>query len=260
MFRKLTLTALLASASFLAVRADVVPSVPGPGVVYNSGATCRIEWDGDKDSNTVWKNMSIQLMTGSNFEMVHLTTVASGQDGTASGFFEHPCPAVTPFSAIYFYQFTSPLATEKTWTTRFTIASPTGATVPPANPTQPGTNAAIPWGVGALADPSTAVPPPAGVDASAPSGSVPGPSSVSSTDTVPATPTVTPINTPSIHPTNSATNTSASHSATPSTSANSTIGTSANNNAALGSATIDSRMWKVAIALGASTMTFALFM
>lgn len=76
MFGKFALTAFLASASLLVARADVVPSVPGPGVVYNSGATCRIEWDGDKDSNTVWKNMSIQLMTGSNFEMVHLTSAS----------------------------------------------------------------------------------------------------------------------------------------------------------------------------------------
>jgi hypothetical protein len=77
MFGTFALTALLASASALVARADVVPSVPGPGVVYNSGATCRIEWDGDKDSNTVWKNMSIELMTGSNFGMVHLTSMFS---------------------------------------------------------------------------------------------------------------------------------------------------------------------------------------
>lgn len=74
MFGKFALTAFLASA--LVARADVVPSVPGPGVVYNSGATCHIEWDGDKDSNTLWKNMSIELMTGSNFEMVHLTSAS----------------------------------------------------------------------------------------------------------------------------------------------------------------------------------------
>lgn len=67
---------------------------------------------------------------------------------------------VNPYSAIYFYQFTAPGSPNKTWTTRFTIASPTGETVPPPNANQPGSNAAIPWGVGALADPSTANPPP----------------------------------------------------------------------------------------------------
>lgn len=116
MLGKFAVSALLASASLLVARADVVPNVPGPGIVYKAGGTCRIEWNGDQDSNTVWKNMSIQLMTGSNFEMVALTSksciyllnrslltslfstaVASAQDGTVSGFFEHVCPAVRIF-------------------------------------------------------------------------------------------------------------------------------------------------------------------
>lgn len=76
------------------------------------------------------------------------------------GSFQYPCPEVSPYSAIYFYQFTSPHTTNKTWTTRFTIASPSGASTPPANPRQPGSNDPIPWGIGNLVDESNSVPPP----------------------------------------------------------------------------------------------------
>ncbi|PFH50947.1 hypothetical protein AMATHDRAFT_3462 [Amanita thiersii Skay4041] len=160
MLSKLAFTALLATFSAFFVNAEVIPSEPGPGAVYKEGGKCHISWQGDKSSPTIWKDMSIQLMTGSNFEMVHLTTVASHQDGTASGSFDYDCPNVTPNSAIYFYQFTSPLATDKQWTTRFTIASATGSTTPPDNAVQPGTGEQIPWGTGALDNASTAVPPP----------------------------------------------------------------------------------------------------
>jgi hypothetical protein len=71
MFHTLALTLLFTS---LLARADVTPSVPGPGIVYTVGGVCHIEWEGDKDSNTVWKDMSIELMSGSNFDMIHLTS------------------------------------------------------------------------------------------------------------------------------------------------------------------------------------------
>lgn len=160
MFNKIAaLTSLLFAASAV-VRAEVTPSEPGPGSSYTAGETCTVSWDGDRDSDTIWKDMSIQLMTGDNFNMIHLTTIASDLDGTISGRFNYPCPEVTPYSAIYFYQFTSPHTDVKTWATRFTITSPEGETVPPENENQPGTNDPIPWGVGALVDPSTATPPP----------------------------------------------------------------------------------------------------
>ncbi|KAF8634652.1 hypothetical protein AX15_000792 [Amanita polypyramis BW_CC] len=157
MFRKLALTAffVILSASFS--RADVTPSDPGPGTVSNAGSTCYITWIGDTSSPTAWKGMSIELMTGSNYDMVHLTTVASNLDGTTSGQYTWTCPQVTPNSAIYFYQFTGPNAPDKQWTTRFTIASSSGQSTPPSNATQPGTGETIPWGNGALVDPSTAV-------------------------------------------------------------------------------------------------------
>ncbi|KAF8336217.1 hypothetical protein F5887DRAFT_850649, partial [Amanita rubescens] len=145
----------------LIVVADVTPTVPAPGYAANAGSNCAIGWVGDTSSSTTWKNMSIQLMTGDNYDMIPLTTVAQNQDGTTSGSFVWTCPQVTPNSAIYFYQFTSPVAVNKQWTARFTIASSSGQTTPPPNATQPGTGEAIPWGVGNLNDPSTAVPPPA---------------------------------------------------------------------------------------------------
>ncbi|EAU90746.1 hypothetical protein CC1G_04015 [Coprinopsis cinerea okayama7 len=160
MFAKLSaLTSIVLAASTL-VRADVVPSEPGPGAVYTAGETCTVSWDGDRESDTLWKDMSIQFMTGSNYDMVHIDTIASDLDGTVSGRFSWPCPEVDPYATIYFYQFTSPHTSTKTWTTRFTITSPDGETVEPEFPEQPGTGDAIPWGIGNLVDPSGARPPP----------------------------------------------------------------------------------------------------
>ncbi|KAF9522368.1 hypothetical protein CPB83DRAFT_864547 [Crepidotus variabilis] len=153
------LAALLAIASPLLVRAQVVPSEPSPGTVSNAGSTCRVTWQADPASKTDWKTMAIQLMSGDNLEMAHITTITSNQDGTKDGAFEYKCPEVTPNSAIYFYQFSSPAVPDHTWTTRFTIASDSGATTPPANAVQPDGDK-VPWGVGNLVDASTAVAPP----------------------------------------------------------------------------------------------------
>jgi len=153
------LAGLLALASPLMVLADVTPSEPSPGSVFKAGQTCLVTWQGDTESTTLWKGMAIELMSGSNIEMVHVTTVATNQDGTKDGSFQYTCPQVTPYSAIYFYQFDSSQTTNKTWTTRFTIEAADGSSTPPANPTQP-SGEAIPWGVGHLVDQSAAVPPP----------------------------------------------------------------------------------------------------
>lgn len=195
MFAAHAFTALLVLVAPLVARADVTPSEPGPGDSFNAGATCHTNWIGDTNSTTEWKNMAIELMTGSNLGMVHLTTVATNQDGTKDGTFTFPCPQVNPYSAIYFFQYSSPLATDRTWTTRFTIASPSGQSVPPPNATQPDSNDAIPWGTGALVDPSTAVAAPSfGGGAASPSGAVSSPpASVPSAP--PAVPTKAPAST-----------------------------------------------------------------
>jgi hypothetical protein len=143
------------------VLADPVPSAPGPNETFNEGTNCSFAWAGDSNpASQVWKTMNVELMSGSNFAMTHLTTVASGLDGTAAGTHSFPCPQVTPNAAIYFYQFSCPASPNLTWTTRFTIADATGKSTAPAQMTQPGTNDPIPWGSGALVDPTQAVAPP----------------------------------------------------------------------------------------------------
>ncbi|KAJ3576536.1 hypothetical protein NP233_g367 [Leucocoprinus birnbaumii] len=151
---------LVAALSSALVHAQVDPSEPSPGSVYPEGGQCPIVWGGDPSKTNTWKNMNIQLMTGDNFNMIPLTTVATGQDGTVDGKFSYPCPVVTLHAPVYFYQFTNGQTSDKQWTTRFTISTASGATTPAPNATQPGTGDAIPWGVGALANPSQAVPPP----------------------------------------------------------------------------------------------------
>ncbi|KAF9485563.1 hypothetical protein BDN70DRAFT_871230 [Pholiota conissans] len=227
MFAAYTFAALLALATPYAARADVTPSTPGPGDSFTAGQTCHITWQGDTVSTTVWKNMAIELMSGQNLDMNHITTVATGQDGTVDGTFDYPCPEVNPYSAIYFYQFSAPGTTTKMWTTRFTIASPSGATTPPANPTQPGSNTPIPWGVGALVDPSKAVPAPA-FAADPASNSTTGPATGTTATTTPATtpaattpaatttPTLTKVTTPA----------AVTNIASTTTAANSTAGNS----------------------------------
>ncbi|KAF8888077.1 hypothetical protein BD779DRAFT_1419571, partial [Infundibulicybe gibba] len=246
-------------ASALVARADVTPSEPGPGDSFNAGATCHVSWDGDKDSTTAWKNMSIQLMSGSNTAMTHITTVATGQDGTTSGVFDFPCPNVIPNSAIYFYQFTAPGSPDKTWTTRFTIASSSGATTPPANANQPG-GEPIPWGTGALADPSKAVPPPNGVTSGPISGS--GAASSSGVASASASGSASGSASPSFTLSSASRMVTASSSQTgvssPKPSGSGTVASSSN--AAVGSFVLDTRVWQAALATTASFMTVAIFL
>ncbi|EGG04421.1 uncharacterized protein MELLADRAFT_72374 [Melampsora larici-populina 98AG31] len=138
-----------------AVRAGVTPTAPGPGQVFNEGSDCTIQWN--LDTTGKWTSFSIDLKTGSNQAMQLVTNVASGLDGT-KGATSHSwkCPDVTPNSAIYFYEF-SQAGESTTWTTRFTIASSSGATTPPTESTQPD-GKKIPWGTGSLANGATPTP------------------------------------------------------------------------------------------------------
>lgn len=246
MFTTSTLTLLLALASPLLVRADVTPAEPAPGASFNAGSSCTITWIGDKASTTIWKNMAIELMTGDNYDMVHLTTVATNQDGTVDGSFSYTCPEVTPNSAIYFYQFTSPLTNVATWTGRFTIASSTGNSTPPPNATQP-TGDAIPWGTGALNDPSKAV--------AAPNFS--GGSGANSTTTSGLSVSVSASST--ARSSSSVISSSKSSSVSQSSSAASASSTSAKNGVAA-TVIIDNRVWATMASLGASAMAFMLLL
>ena len=71
---------LLSTAALLPllVKAEVFPITPSGSDVYNVGTKCQIAWTGDADPATKekWKNMSIELMTGDNFNMVHITSTS----------------------------------------------------------------------------------------------------------------------------------------------------------------------------------------
>ncbi|CAE6334603.1 unnamed protein product [Rhizoctonia solani] len=137
------------------------PTEPSGASVFNVGQQCSIKWDAD--ATGTWKDMSIQLMTGDNWNMIHITTIAQNIDATdaTKNTYTYTCPDVTPNSQIYFYQFSSPSDPKNLlWTTRWTLASASGETTPPSETTQPNGDK-IGWGKGALVDPSTAVPAPA---------------------------------------------------------------------------------------------------
>ncbi|KAG8771191.1 hypothetical protein FRC12_003802 [Ceratobasidium sp. 428] len=179
----------VAVAAIVATVAGVVSAAPNPTEpsstsVFNVGKDCTIKWD--VDSTGTWKQMNIQLMTGDNWNMIPVTTVAQNIDATdaTKNTFSYTCPEVTPTSAIYFYQFSSPAnATDLLWTTRWTMAGPNGETTPPTETTQPD-GQKIAWGKGALVDPSKAVPPPAylgGNQAASSTGTASGSAAVSST-------------------------------------------------------------------------------
>nr|GAT53516.1 predicted protein [Mycena chlorophos] len=128
MFSSVVLATILASNALLS-HADVTPNEPAPGDSFNEGASCTLGWAGDTNSTTNWLNMAIELMTGPNEAMVHLTTVATGQDGTKAGTFSYTCPGVTLNAPVYFYQFTAPGTPDYQWTGRFTIAATNGSSV-----------------------------------------------------------------------------------------------------------------------------------
>ncbi|THV08495.1 hypothetical protein K435DRAFT_959055 [Dendrothele bispora CBS 962.96] len=129
---------------------EFTPTAPGPGDVFKAGENCTISWMPSSPGG--WTNVSVSLMSGSNDDMKLVTTVAHGLDGSNPSFspFNWTCPEVEPYSAIYFYQFTNGNdTTDPTWTTRFTIASSSGASEPPEHSSQPNGDA-IPWGAGSL--------------------------------------------------------------------------------------------------------------
>lgn len=77
MFATNVVVALVTLFVPLLVRAEVGPTVPAPGDIYNPGSLCPIAWTGDPNSTTAWKNMTIQLMTGSNLDMQIITGIYS---------------------------------------------------------------------------------------------------------------------------------------------------------------------------------------
>jgi len=262
MFSSIVFTAVLASSAVLLSQAIVVPNEPGPGDSFDEGQTCHIGWGGDTSSGstTAWKNMAIELMTGPNEAMIHITTVAQGQDGTVAGTFDYTCPQVTPNSPIYFYQFTAPGTSNYTWTGRFTIAAADGSSTP-AQQTEQSDGQTVAYGTGALVDPSTAIGPPSFQTTGGSSSSSSNSSAVSgSTNSASAPPSL-----PSSAPPTSSTHSSAaskssdtSGSSSGSTSASPPTKSGASGAIAVGP--VDTRLWPFVAALTASAMAFTIFL
>ncbi|KAJ7230604.1 hypothetical protein GGX14DRAFT_530022 [Mycena pura] len=241
MFTSILYTAVLATSTALLSQAMVTPNAPGPGDSFNEGASCHIGWAGDTDSPSAWLGMAIELMTGDNEAMVHLTTVATGQDGTQAGVFDYPCPAVTPNSAIYFYQFSAPATKNFTWTTRFTIAAANGSSTPATLSEKGSDGQTVLWGTGALVNPADAIPAP-NFDSTSASGSN-SVSGASPSDVLTSGASASAPIAPS--PSAVATTPAASSSSPPQPS-----GTSA----AVRIAAIDMRVWPIVAALTASAI------
>ncbi|KAK7022882.1 hypothetical protein VNI00_016869 [Paramarasmius palmivorus] len=263
-------TLFLASCLAVGVHAIVGPTEPTPGNTYNEGSKCNIQWQGDKDGK--WKDMSIQLMTGDNLNMVHLTTVATGLDGNKDGKFDYNCPKVSPNSEIYFYQFSAPGAPGKlTWTGRFTIADSKGNSVPPENTDKDGNGKTFMWGTGKLDDASSAKPPPsylsggsAGSSASASSSSsssssARSSSASSSSSSSSSAPTTTPSMTTSVRSTATLANNSPQSSAPSSEQGSSGNSTTGNRDNGAASTSI-SRTWQTTLALVAFASVFTFFL
>ncbi|WVW83457.1 hypothetical protein I302_105478 [Kwoniella bestiolae CBS 10118] len=143
-----TQTISLLALAALSAQAIVTPTSPDSNTVVKVGEKINALWTVDSVDN--WNDVSIQLMTGDNLQMVPLATVAEGIDGTKVSSYSFDAPDVSPYSKIYFLQFTNGgIATNATWTTRFTIAGADGsATAPEQSTVYSGTT--VEWGTGTL--------------------------------------------------------------------------------------------------------------
>ncbi|KAG6335997.1 hypothetical protein ID866_3092 [Astraeus odoratus] len=226
MLSRVTLAVLLAVTSVVRVRADPTPTAPGPGDIFFEGQTCSTAWD--VDPTGLWTTMHIELMTGDNYNMVHLASVGivDGTDPTMTTF-SYICPQVSPHAAIYFYQYSSPATSNLTWTTRFTITNTTADIVSPPQSTQPG-GANIPWGTGSLVDAS-------------------GSNSTSSSSAAATTPFAT---------TSSAFPVTTGDNASSSTSSAIASATSTKASGATSTMTTSNSVWRIVFALGISALGF----
>lgn len=81
MFAILTIHTLILLLAIVSTPPSLVGAVvtllrPDPGEKVKAGASCLVQWKGDTDSKTIWKKMSIQLMTGDNYNMVFLKSMS----------------------------------------------------------------------------------------------------------------------------------------------------------------------------------------
>jgi len=145
------LSSFLVAALFAAASpslAAVNPTSPDSSTVVKVGDDITALWT--VDTTGTWNNMEIQLMTGGNLQMVELAVLGQNIDGTTLTSYSVPAPDVSPYSQIYFLQFTpGGDVTQALWSTRFTIAGADGSTTPPTNTTN-WNGQDVNWGTGAL--------------------------------------------------------------------------------------------------------------
>jgi len=141
-------SALIAIAIGSSALASPTPTFPGPSDSFTALGQCNIAWTLDTNATKPWTTMNIELMTGSNAQMVHMRTVAT-VDATKQTTFSWICPEVNPNAPIYFYQFSCPSdPTDLMWVTRFLIKGTDGSSVD-APSTDP---SGVKYGVGAFVD------------------------------------------------------------------------------------------------------------
>ena len=90
MFAYAGLVALLAGSAV--VRADPTPTAPGPGDVFKEGGQCTFTWD--VDTSGTWKQMNVELMSGDNWNMIHLTSMSSDSRSLSNTHLYHHLLAV----------------------------------------------------------------------------------------------------------------------------------------------------------------------
>ncbi|ORY32091.1 hypothetical protein BCR39DRAFT_58663 [Naematelia encephala] len=150
MLSKLTsLSSLLLLLTLPLGQSIITPTSPDSTTTVKVGDTIQALWD--VDTTGTWTDVTCQLMTGDNYQMIALSTLGQGIDGTTTTSLSFVAPDVTPNAEIYFLQFSNGGdLTNLTWTTRFTIAASDGSTTEPTNTTVYN-GVSVNWGTGILA-------------------------------------------------------------------------------------------------------------
>ncbi|KAJ2962780.1 hypothetical protein NQZ79_g2085 [Umbelopsis isabellina] len=143
------------------ISANVLPSEPSPGTIWEPGTEQDIVWTVDNlppITGSEWSSFTIDFMTGDNQNQVKLATVAKGVDASTTTTYKWKVPSVDIPAPIYFFMFTTNSGKHQEWTTRFAIADKNGKTVSAPhkdqaefeNDVRTDGSERIPWGIGKI--------------------------------------------------------------------------------------------------------------
>ena len=76
----------VANAAAAPAAGGVTPTAPGPSDVFKEGSDCVFKWT--PDTSGQWKETNVELMTGDNFHMVHITSESCSVYAHATGHLE----------------------------------------------------------------------------------------------------------------------------------------------------------------------------